>query len=46
MHQAGTSDPAWLRFIEALLWLRNVEVTEGDCHLFMTHTAGAAQKEW
>ena len=35
MHQAG-SDPAQVRFREALLWLRNAEVTEDDWHLFMT----------
>ena len=35
MHQAG-SDPAQVRCREALLRLRNAEVTEDDWHLFMT----------
>ena len=41
--QAG-SDPAQVRFREALLRLRNAEVTEDDWHLFMARTAGAAQR--
>ena len=42
MRQAGT-DPAQVRFREALLRLRNAEVTD-DWHLIMTRTAGAAQR--
>ena len=38
------SDPAQVRFREALLRLRNAEVTEDYWYLFMTRTAGAAQR--
>ena len=44
MRQAG-SDPAQVRFKEALLRVRKAEVTEDDdWHLFMTRTARAAQR--